>query len=176
MTGTALDRRITKTREACLNAFVSLLLTRGYEEISVSDVIAEADVGRSTFYDHYTGKEDLLRASLATPFAVLRAIVLPGADSAALAPTIAHFLDQRRTVRALLAGQTRTILVRALAEMIAPHLPALILPADLAAAQLAEGQLALLHHWLTGREAVKPERIADALVATTRASIDAMRV
>ena len=175
MQATKLDRRATRTREACLGAFVELLLTRGYEEISVSDVILAANIGRSTFYDHYTGKEDLLRACLGVPFAVLSASVLPGADRAALAHTTAHFLDQRRVVRALLTGQTRAILVRGLAEMIAPHLPALTLPTDLAAAQLAEGQLGLLHHWLTGRDAVKPEQIADALIATTRASIDAIR-
>lgn len=60
--------------------------------------------------------------------------------------------------------------MRSLAEMIASRLPdsRTGLPADLAAAMLAESQLGLLHHWLTGREAVKPEGIAEALVAAAQ--------
>jgi AcrR family transcriptional regulator len=41
---------------------VSLTLRKGYEAITVQDIIDEADVGGSTFYAHYTGKEDLLRS------------------------------------------------------------------------------------------------------------------
>lgn len=170
MTGTKLDRRATRTREACLTAFVELLLSRGYEEIGVGDVIDRADIARSTFYDHYTGKEDLLRACLYMPFTALADSVLPGATGAALAPTIAHFLEQRRVARALLTGQTRGILMRSLAEMIASRLPdsRTGLPADLAAAMLAESQLGLLLHWLTGHDPVKPDSIAEALVVAAQ--------
>jgi AcrR family transcriptional regulator len=45
---------------------MSLILRKGYEAITVQDIIDEADVGRSTFYAHYTGKEDLLRSGFQT--------------------------------------------------------------------------------------------------------------
>jgi AcrR family transcriptional regulator len=45
---------------------MSLILRKGYEAITVQDIIDEADVARSTFYAHYTGKEDLLRSSFQT--------------------------------------------------------------------------------------------------------------
>jgi AcrR family transcriptional regulator len=35
-------------------------LRKGYEAITVQDIIDEADVGRSTFYSHHAGKEDLI--------------------------------------------------------------------------------------------------------------------
>jgi AcrR family transcriptional regulator len=175
MTGIKLDRRAARTRQACLDAFVELLLTEGYETISVSDVILRADVGRSTFYDHYTGKEDLLRACLSGPFSALAAAILPGAD---LTRTIAHFRDQRALVRALLSGPTHGLLVRCLAEMIEGNLTLSArapLPATLVAAMLAESQLGLLLHWLTGRDAVKPEEVAAALTASSRAAAQALQ-
>jgi AcrR family transcriptional regulator len=57
-----IDRRAARTRRALHQALMTLILRRGYEAITVQDIIDEADVGRSTFYAHYTGKEDLLRS------------------------------------------------------------------------------------------------------------------
>lgn len=54
------DRRITKTRKAIYNAFLQLLNQKGYETITVQEIIDLADVGRSTFYSHYESKELLL--------------------------------------------------------------------------------------------------------------------
>lgn len=57
-----------------LTAFRDLILSRGYDAVTVSDVVERANVGRSTFYEHYEDKEDLFRQSL-------RAIVPPLADA-----------------------------------------------------------------------------------------------
>jgi len=57
-----IDRRAARTRKALHQALLALMLRKGYEALSVQDIIDEADVGRSTFYAHYTGKEDLLRS------------------------------------------------------------------------------------------------------------------
>ncbi|RWB23550.1 MAG: TetR/AcrR family transcriptional regulator [Mesorhizobium sp.] len=57
-----IDRRAARTRRALHQALLTLMLRKGYETLSVQDIIDEADVGRSTFYAHYTGKEDLLRS------------------------------------------------------------------------------------------------------------------
>src|SRR5438876_1337529 len=56
------DRRTARTREMLYSALIALILRKGYDGISVQDIIDEANVGRSTFYDHYTGKEELLRS------------------------------------------------------------------------------------------------------------------
>ncbi|CCV07887.1 putative Transcriptional regulator, TetR family [Mesorhizobium metallidurans STM 2683] len=73
-----IDRRAARTRKALHHALLSLMLRKSYEAVSVQDIIDEADVGRSTFYAHYTGKEDLLRNG----FQMLRA-ELRDAQSAA---------------------------------------------------------------------------------------------
>jgi AcrR family transcriptional regulator len=56
------DRRVRRTRELLRSALFSLILERGYERISVQDILDRADVGRSTFYALYRDKDDLLRS------------------------------------------------------------------------------------------------------------------
>lgn len=55
-----MDRRTARTERAIRTAFCSLLEQKSYARITVQDVLDEADVGRSTFYAHFDGKEDLL--------------------------------------------------------------------------------------------------------------------
>jgi AcrR family transcriptional regulator len=59
------DRRVARTRRALREALVALILEKGYEAITIQDLIDRADIGRSTFYAHYLDKQDLLMAGLA---------------------------------------------------------------------------------------------------------------
>ena len=54
------DRRVARSRRALKEALTDLILERGYEAVTVQDVIDRADVGRSTFYAHFLDKDDLL--------------------------------------------------------------------------------------------------------------------
>jgi AcrR family transcriptional regulator len=54
------DRRVRRTRALLHDALLSLIPEKGYERITVQDILDRADVGRSTFYAHYRDKEDLL--------------------------------------------------------------------------------------------------------------------
>jgi AcrR family transcriptional regulator len=58
------DRRIQRTRDTLHQALISLMIEKGYEVITVQDIIDRANVGRSTFYAHYVGKQDLLLSGL----------------------------------------------------------------------------------------------------------------
>jgi len=57
-----IDRRAARTRQALHDALISLVLRKGYDALTIQEIIDEADVGRATFYAHYTGKQDLLRS------------------------------------------------------------------------------------------------------------------
>jgi AcrR family transcriptional regulator len=59
------DRRVGKTQRALKEALTGLILEKGYEAVTVQDVIDRADVGRSTFYAHYIDKDELLLAIFA---------------------------------------------------------------------------------------------------------------
>ncbi len=53
------DRRVVRTRNALGDALVALMQEKPFEEITVQHVLDRARVGRSTFYEHYRGKDDL---------------------------------------------------------------------------------------------------------------------
>src|SRR3990170_4916171 len=55
-----IDRRVRRTRELVTDALITLIEERGYERVTVQDIIDRADVGRSTFYTHFRDKEELL--------------------------------------------------------------------------------------------------------------------
>jgi AcrR family transcriptional regulator len=55
-----MDRRVRRTQRALRDAFVALVLERGYEHVTVEDIAERADVARATFYAHFSDKDHLL--------------------------------------------------------------------------------------------------------------------
>ncbi len=53
------DRRSQRTRQLVNSAMMELLSEKGYEAITVQDILDRAGIGRSTFYSHYFDKEDV---------------------------------------------------------------------------------------------------------------------
>lgn len=60
------DRRIQKSKMYLSDAFIALILEKGYEAVTVQEIIDRANVGRSTFYAHFESKEQLLFSLLGT--------------------------------------------------------------------------------------------------------------
>ena len=54
------DLRIIKTQKELFNSLERLLKSKAFEDIKVSDICNEALINRSTFYDHYEDKYELL--------------------------------------------------------------------------------------------------------------------
>src|SRR4051812_31721986 len=59
-----MDRRVARTRALLQDALIALIPELGYAAITVEDICEKADVGRSTFYTHYAGKDDLRSATI----------------------------------------------------------------------------------------------------------------
>jgi len=55
-----IDRRVERTRQSLQNALSELIVEKGYEKVTVQDVIDRANVGRSTFYSHFESLDQLL--------------------------------------------------------------------------------------------------------------------
>lgn len=58
------DARVRRTRDALGDALVALMQEKPFETITVQDVLDRARVGRSTFYSHYSDKDDLLMSDV----------------------------------------------------------------------------------------------------------------
>jgi len=54
------DARVRRTRDALGDALVALMQEKPFETITIQDVLDRAHVSRSTFYTHYSDKDDLL--------------------------------------------------------------------------------------------------------------------
>lgn len=165
-----------------MSAFVQLVLSDGYDAVTVEHVAERANVGRSTFYMHYTGKDDILSQSMARPSGVLSVLVGNAVPPEVLIKQLTHFHEQRRRNGLFFQGQPRVIWVRCLADLIEPRLeklarhlrarPVFALP--LVATQIAEMQLALIANWLSGRSPTKVDAIAEALTSSTHALVTAL--
>jgi len=176
------DRRVSKTRATLLASFDRLLLTNGYEDVSVRELTANADVGRSTFYEHFEGKHDLLEHSVARVLAVIAAAAANFTPSDALLDVLTHVRAQRALASALLHGSTRAILIRVLAQKLERQLVALarhsaappVAPLTFLALSLAQAQLGAIDAWLSYDDGCDVQMAARVLHATTRASVVAM--
>lgn len=59
------DRRRQRTRSALIGAGQRLFATRAMEGVTIDDIVAEADVAKGSFYNHFDDKEGLASAILA---------------------------------------------------------------------------------------------------------------
>ncbi len=173
--GTGADRRTRRTERALHAAFATLVQTRPYDQIRVADILAAADVGRSTFYEHYRGKDDLLLASMAPILDALATAADPESPSDRLEAVLRHLWDRRRLARRLLAAggaghpaeRVLLELVRRVEERLAPdatesrRTPSV--PGRLAAFGLACAQLGLVRAWLSGEVRSDPGELARGL-------------
>jgi len=58
------DRRVQKTQTLLHGALASLIHEKAYEAIAVKEILARANVGRSTFYAHFRDKDELLESGM----------------------------------------------------------------------------------------------------------------
>ena len=66
-----IDPRIKRTRKLLLDAFISLIAEKSFEDITVQDIAARATVNRATFYAHFVDKYALVDTLIRESFAQL---------------------------------------------------------------------------------------------------------
>jgi AcrR family transcriptional regulator len=152
------DRRIRRTRRTLHDALLSLVLDKGYEQITVQDILDRADVGRSTFYAHYRDKDALLFSSFEDLREQLETELGPpgaAADPARPAEVLfAHAHRHREIYRALCGRQGGVLVHRHLHKLVGDLLRAHLgrlgrdVDVDVAAEFYTSAALGLLVWWV----------------------------
>ncbi|WP_437991207.1 TetR/AcrR family transcriptional regulator [Sorangium sp. So ce145] len=170
--GKIADRRVQKTRKLLSDALVSLILEKGYDEVSIQDIIDRANVGRSTFYSHYENKEQLLLFG----HEHLRALFLRDAGRPLdFLPFYRHLAEMHELVHELLSAEkSERVLTRSLEDILqgsicrlyAPRLALeegalFVLRSEAAAAALVR----LMTSWIHKGMPCSPERMAEESTA-----------
>jgi len=171
------DRRIRRTRHTLHETLMRLTVERGYDEISVADIVAAANVGRSTFYSHFTDKDDLLRSMAGS----LRAVLISEHDQVAAGTPqhgyralgfsrfmTEHLQEQQQLYRALMGGRSGPIVLdlirHALCEIVRKELaahPATVRDLELTVQFLVGAYMSVLTWWLD-RGAKEPPQTIEA--------------
>ena len=117
-----IDRRVARTRRTLHHALLALMRRKGYDAITVEDICAEADVGRSTFYAHFAGKDDLKRSGLDHHLRQMLLERAPAPDGAAafgfVLPFLEHARDHLDVYQALVAKGGAASTLRMLREIV----------------------------------------------------------
>jgi AcrR family transcriptional regulator len=122
-----IDRRALRTRRALHRALMHMILERDYDEISVGDIADAADVGRSTFYAHFTDKDDLLRSGLGHLRDMLfeeHKSATTGEDQPALRSLgfsrfmTAHLKERHQLYRAMMRGRAGPIIIDRITDVL----------------------------------------------------------
>lgn len=175
-----MDRRVARTRGMLHQALLSLILEKGYEAISVEDICERANVGRSTFYGHFTSKDDLKRNGLEH----LRRELLERHRSASAAmpvgirplgfslPMFEHACDHLHLYRALVGSKGGAIALdtirQTLCEFVRGELATIEakgatgVPREFIVQHIVGAYMAVLIWWLDGGARLPPQRV-DAL-------------
>jgi AcrR family transcriptional regulator len=166
------DRRVERTRRALTAALAELLRTREYDELTINDILAEADVGRSTFYAHFNSKDDLLRFGLERLATELRDASDPaggtkgGTGFGFVRPLLEHIEGQREMLRRL-RGRGATVHRRAMDRLlteltrraIAGHC-ATFDPIREVEVQFAKGALGgIIDWWIERNSRLRPDEV-----------------
>ncbi|SDL94944.1 DNA-binding transcriptional regulator, AcrR family [Nonomuraea maritima] len=177
------DRRVRRTRRLIQEALVALILEKGYDAVTVTDIIDRADVGRSTFYAHFTHKQEVLLSNL-DEMAFLHPT--PATDAGRLfafsLPMFEHVQEQERLVRALLGRHGGGPVIARGEQMIAELVRGDLLAAggrssaalDLLVVCVVGAFMGLLRAWVNGETTATPTELDAAFRAAVEPGVRAI--
>jgi AcrR family transcriptional regulator len=104
-----MDPRVRGTRDVLGDALVALMHEKPFETITVQQVLDRAHVSRSTFYSHYSDKNDLFLSDAEDFFEMMStALIRHGDTSTRVAPVeefFAHVAEMRQFISSMAASE-----------------------------------------------------------------------
>lgn len=181
-----IDRRVARTRALLQDALITLIPERGYASITVEDICQAANIGRSTFYAHYAGKDELRTATMNEHLRWLsqhRRSEDPNPRDRLFTfslPMFEHAHAFRSLHRALLSSAGDTIhdelrerIRRAVrSELVARRIGAKNVPVEVAVQFVAGAFLAILAWWTAADSSLSPDEVDDLFQYLARNGVD----
>lgn len=161
-----IDRRVQRTEQQMRDALIALMLEKGYDAVTIQDILDRANMGRSTFYAHYRDKEELLLSGFQVLFdgfqKEFQQVASPNADPAQIGRQLSlfffrHAASHRGLFKAMIGEKGGKIIqdhaLKYLTQFIRDHLAAQMrqqkdFPVDIVAYFIASSYLSLLIWWL----------------------------
>ncbi|OGW38562.1 MAG: hypothetical protein A2010_01995 [Nitrospirae bacterium GWD2_57_9] len=185
------DRRVERTRKLLHEALPALILEKGYEAVTVQDILDRANLGRSTFYSHYRDKDDLLLKG----FDYLRAMMEKqhrsvagkargkGAGFNLSLELFRHAQENHRLYKAMVGKRSGQMIIRQahkyLSGLLKEHIAPLAntkksaVPVDLTVDWLVSSFLSVLTWWLDRNMPCTAEKIDELFRQLTMPGIQA---
>ena len=171
------DRRSQRTQRLLHEALMTLMQEKRYDDITVQDIIDQADVGRSTFYAHYQDKEDLVTSGLIRLMDILSQMLArsPAAGGLRLLPArelFEHVRENQHLFKALARGRGLELFIEKGQEYwsrkIAADLQAKLpegqqpaVPVQVIAHFVAGTLITMLSWWLENKMPYSPEKMGE---------------
>jgi AcrR family transcriptional regulator len=163
------DRRSQRTRQLLSEALVELIREKGYDSITVSDIIQRANVGRSTFYAHYRDKDDLFVGEMDRVIEVLGQRV-PDEQETMFFPSLGlfrHVGEEYELYKALVWTPGIDLLIKHMQKLLSQRIrlglersgQSYDLPLPILANFIAGNFLTLLKWWLENKRIYSPEQM-----------------
>ena len=187
---TKTDRRVQRTRELLQKALIELISERGYDAVTIQDIVDRANVGRTTFYLHYNGKDELFMScheAMVRQFPIgplhplSREELLSSEAPPGMTSAYRHLEDARGMLYAIFQGKDSVLIMRRIRDWNAQEIETNLrtafaetdstIPLDVLANYLAGAQIALLHWWLEKRQPHTLENLAQTFHRLQRAAI-----
>ncbi|MFH1633303.1 MAG: TetR/AcrR family transcriptional regulator [Chloroflexota bacterium] len=173
MTEQGQDRRAQRTQQALINALIELLAARHYDQITIQDIVDQANVGRATFYAHYQNKDDLLKSGFERILDILVQQIVSSEKDQCLFDTsmlFHHAQGHYELYRTLVWGSGFELLTKeghaALSKKIEDRFALLLtgrqppsIPLPILSSSVAGALLILLKWWLDNKLPYSPERM-----------------
>ncbi len=188
-----LDRRVERTRKLLHETLMSLIQEKGYEKITVQDILDRANLGRSTFYSHYRHKDELflsgfdhLRTMLEEQHQSLMAVKSSGksTDFNLSLELFRHAHENHGHYKAMIGKQSGQMIMRQahkyLTDLVKAHLSGVMknrkstpVPTDLAAHWIVSSFLSLATWWLDRNMPYSAEKMDEIFRKLTFPGVEA---
>lgn len=186
------DRRVQRTRELLQKALINLINEQGYDAITIQDVVDRANVGRTTFYLHYSSKDELFMSCHQAVFSefhfgshyhhpLSREELLSPEPPPEMIAAYRHLKDVWVRLNPIFQSKDGPLILRRIRDLSAREIEANLhavfaeadgaVPFDVLANYLAGAQIALVQWWLERRHPHTPENMAQTLYRLQRAAI-----